>query len=48
MCTNKERGCEWESELNNTDYDLESSDCCWFEDVKSSEKCCKIYYNDDF
>ena len=42
MCTNKERGCEWQGELNDFSNHLESSDGCQFEDVKCSNECGKM------
>jgi len=39
MCTNKERGCEWQGELTNISKHLGNSDGCQFEDVKCSNKC---------
>jgi len=34
MCTNTERGCEWQGELNDINNHLGNSDDCQFEDVK--------------
>jgi len=42
MCTNKERGCEWEGELNDINNHLGNSDGCQFEDVKCSNECGKM------
>ena len=42
MCTNKERGCEWQGELNDISNHLENSDGCQFEDVKCSNACGKM------
>jgi len=39
MCTNKERGCEWQGELNNINNHLGNSSGCRYEDVKCSNKC---------
>ena len=42
MCTNKERGCEWQGELNEIINHLGNSDGCQFEDVKCSNECGKM------
>ena len=42
MYTNKERGCEWQGELNDISNHLESCDGCLFEDVKCSSECGKM------
>ena len=42
MCTNKERGCEWQGELNDINNHLGNSDGCLFEDVKCSNECGKM------
>ena len=42
MCTNKEKGCEWQGELNNINNHLGNSDGCQFEDVKCSNECGKM------
>ncbi|XP_065901399.1 TNF receptor-associated factor 4-like [Dysidea avara] len=42
MCTNKERGCEWQGELNDINNHLGNSDGCQFEDVKCSNECGKM------
>ena len=42
MCTNKERGCEWQGELNDFNNHLGNSDGCQFEDVKCSSECGKM------
>ncbi|XP_065900851.1 TNF receptor-associated factor 4-like [Dysidea avara] len=42
MCTNKERGCEWQGELNHINNHLGNSDGCQFEDVKCSNECGKM------
>ncbi|XP_065901673.1 TNF receptor-associated factor 4-like [Dysidea avara] len=39
MCANKERGCEWQGELNDIYNHLGNSDGCQFEDVKCSNEC---------
>ena len=41
-CTNKEKGCEWQGELNNISNHLSNSDGCQFEEVKCSNECGKI------
>jgi len=42
MCTNKEKGCKWQGELNNIKNHLGNSDGCRFEDVSCSNECGKI------
>ena len=42
MCTNKERGCEWQGELNDLNNHLGNSDGCQFEDVLCSNECGKM------
>ena len=42
MCTNKERGCEWQGELNDIDIHLVNSDGCQFESVNCSYECGKM------
>ena len=42
MCTNKERGCEWQGELNDIINHLGNSNGCQFEDVKCSNNCGKM------
>ena len=42
MCTNKERGCEWQGELNDINSHLGNSDSCQFADVKCSNECGKV------
>ncbi|XP_065902837.1 TNF receptor-associated factor 5-like isoform X2 [Dysidea avara] len=42
MCTNKERGCEWQGELNDINNHLENSDGCQLEYVKCSNECGKV------
>ncbi|XP_065901655.1 TNF receptor-associated factor 4-like [Dysidea avara] len=42
MCTNKEKGCEWQGELNDINNHLGNSDGCQFEDVKCSNECGKM------
>ena len=41
-CTNKEKGCEWEGELNDINNHLGNSDACQFEEVKRSNECGKM------
>ena len=41
-CTNKEKGCEWQGELNDINSHLGNSDGCQFEVVKCSNECGKI------
>ena len=41
-CTNKEKGCEWQGELNDIINHLENSDGCQFEEVKCSNECGKM------
>ena len=41
-CTNKEKGCEWQGELNNINNHLGNSDGCQFEEVKCSNECGKM------
>ena len=41
-CTNKEKGCEWQGELNNIDNHLGNSDGCQFEEVKCFNECGKM------
>ena len=41
-CTNKEKGCEWQSELNDINNHLGNSDGCQFEEVKCSNECGKM------
>ncbi|XP_065902684.1 TNF receptor-associated factor 4-like [Dysidea avara] len=41
-CTNTERGCEWQGELNHINNHLGNSDGCQFEDVKCSNECGKM------
>ena len=40
-CTNKEKGCEWQGELNDFSNHLGNSDGCQFEEVKCSNECGK-------
>ena len=42
MCTNKERGCQWQGELNDVNNHLGNNDGCQFEDVKCSNECGKM------
>ena len=41
-CTNKEKGCEWQGELNNINNHLGNSNGCQFEQVKCSNECGKM------
>ena len=41
-CTNKEKGCEWQGELNDINNHLGNSDGCQFEQVKCSNECGKM------
>ena len=41
-CTNKEKGCEWQCELNDINNHLGNSDGCLFEEVKCSNECGKM------
>ena len=41
-CTNKEKGCEWQGELNYINNHLGNSDGCQFEEVKCSNECGKM------
>ena len=41
-CTNKEKGCEWQRELNNINNHLGNSVGCQFEEVKCSNECGKM------
>ena len=41
-CTNKEKGCEWQGELNNINNHLGNSDGCQFEEEKCSNECGKM------
>ena len=41
-CTNKEKGCECQSELNDINNHLGNSDGCQFEEVKCSNECGKM------
>ena len=38
-CTNKEKGCEWQGELNDINNHLGNSDGCPFEEAKCPSKC---------
>ena len=42
MCTNKERDCEWQGELNDINNHLENSNGCQFVNVACSNKCGKM------
>ena len=39
FCTNKDKGCDWQGEINNITGHLEGSDGCSFEEVKCSNDC---------
>ena len=41
-CINKEKGCEWQGELNDINNHLGNSDGCQFEEVKCSNECGKM------
>ena len=41
-CTKKEKGCEWQGELNDITDHLGNSDGCQFEEVKCSNECGKM------
>ena len=41
-CTNKEKGCEWQGELNDISNHLGNSDGCQFEEVQCSNECGKM------
>ena len=41
-CTNKEKGCEWQGELNDIRNHLGNSDGCQFEELKCSNECGKM------
>ena len=41
-CTNKEKGCEWQGELNTINNHLDNSDGCQFEEVECSNECGEI------
>ena len=41
-CTNKEKGCKWQCELNDINDHLGNSDGCQFEEVKCSNECGKM------
>ncbi|XP_065914867.1 TNF receptor-associated factor 3-like [Dysidea avara] len=41
LCTNKERGCEWQGEVNDIIGHLESNEGCSFQDVKCPNECGK-------
>jgi len=42
FCSNKERGCEWEGELNTINQHLEGNGGCPYEDVACPNKCDKF------
>ena len=39
FCTNKDKGCNWQGEINNITDHLESRDGCHFQEVKCSNNC---------
>ena len=41
-CNNREKGCEWQGELNDINNHLGNSDGCQFEEVKCSNECGKM------
>ena len=41
-CTNKEKGCQWQGELNNINNHLGNSDGCRFQEVRCSNECGKM------
>ena len=41
-CSNKEKGCEWQGELNNINNHFGNSDGCHYEEVKCSNECGKM------
>ena len=41
-CTKKEKGCEWQGELNDINNHLGNSDGCQLEEVKCSNECGKM------
>ena len=40
FCVNKEKGCEWQGEINNINNHLENKDGCQYEDVQCSNDSC--------
>ena len=42
FCSNEEKGCKWQGELNNINSHLENSDGCRFESVKCANECGKM------
>ena len=42
FCSNKEKGCEWQGELNDINNHLGYSDGCQFQEVKCSNECGKM------
>ena len=42
FCANKEKGCEWQGELNDINNHLGNSKGCQFEEVKCSNECGKM------
>ena len=41
-CTNREKGCEWQGELNDINKHLKSSTGCQFEELKCPNECGKM------
>ena len=42
FCTNKEKGCNWQSELNDIDNHLCNTNGCWYEDVQCTNECGEV------
>ena len=42
LCTNKQKGCEWQGELNDINNHLGNSDGCQFEEARCSNECGKM------
>ena len=42
FCTNKEKGCKWEGELNDIDSHLTSTNGCKYADVQCTNECGKV------
>jgi len=47
MCTNRERGCEWQGDLSDINNHLENSDGCRFEEVKCFNVCGRMLQRQD-
>ena len=41
-CTNREKGCKWQGELNDISNHLTSNVSCWFEELQCSNECGKM------